>query len=66
MSKTKSTVYFTKIKKKKKSEVEIMMDFIKLNDEIPICVAATADDLQALKLQISDSLSIILHQWHNI
>ena len=34
-----------------------MMDFIKLNDEIPICVAAAVDDLQALKLQISDSIS---------
>ena len=28
-----------------------MTDFIKLNDEIPVCVAATVDDLQALKLQ---------------
>ena len=61
MPKTKSTVYFTEIKKRKrKSEVEIMTDFIKLNDEIPICVAATVDDLQALKLQISDSLSSYL------
>ena len=34
-----------------------MTDFIRLNDEIPICVAAAVDDLQALKLQISDSIS---------
>ena len=38
-----------------------MADFIKLNDEIPVCVAVTVDDLQELKLQISDKL--ILHQW---
>ena len=30
-----------------------MTDFIKLNDEIPVCVAATVDDLLVLKLQIS-------------
>ena len=42
---------------KRKSKEEIMTDFIKLNDEIPICVAATVDDLQTLKLQISDSIS---------
>ena len=42
---------------KRKSKVEIVTDFIKLNDEIPICVAATVHDLQALKLQISDSIS---------
>ena len=35
----------------RKSKVEVMTDFIKLNDEIPVCVAATVDDLQALKLQ---------------
>ena len=34
-----------------------MADFIKLNDEIPICVGARVDDLQDLKLQISDSMS---------
>ena len=34
-----------------------MTDFIKLNDEIPVCVIATVDDLQALKLQISDNIS---------
>ena len=34
-----------------------MTDFINLNDEIPVCVAATVDDLQVLKLQISDSMS---------
>ena len=34
-----------------------MADFIKLNDEIPVCVAATVDDLQDLKLKISDSMS---------
>ena len=34
-----------------------MTDFIKLNDEIPVFVAATVDDLQVLKLQISDSMS---------
>ena len=34
-----------------------MTNFIKLNDEIPVCVAATVDDLQVLKLQISDSMS---------
>ena len=43
-----------------------MADFIKLNDEIPVCVAATVDYLQDLKLQISDSMSAILHQWYNI
>ena len=42
---------------KRKSKVEIMTDFIKLNDEIPVCVAATVDDLQVLKLQISESMS---------
>ena len=30
-----------------------MTDFIKLNDEIPVCVAAIVDDLLVLKLQIS-------------
>ena len=40
-----------------KSKVEIMTDFIKLNDELPVCVAPTVDDLQVLKLQISDSMS---------
>ena len=39
--------------KKRKSKVEIVTDFIKLNDEIPVCVAATVDDLLVLKLQIS-------------
>ena len=34
-----------------------MTDFFKLIDEIPICVAATVDDLQELKLQISDRIS---------
>ena len=34
-----------------------MTDSIKLNDEIPVCVAATVDDLQLLNLQISDSMS---------
>ena len=34
-----------------------MTDFIKLNDEIPVCVTATVDDLGVLKLQISDSMS---------
>ena len=33
-----------------------MTDFIKLN-EIPVCIAATVDDLQVLKLQIKDSMS---------
>ena len=42
---------------KRKSKVEIMTDSIKLNDEIPVCVAATVDDLQLLNLQISDSMS---------
>ena len=42
---------------KRKSKVEIMTDFIKLNDEIPVCVATTVDDLQVLKLQISESMS---------
>ena len=42
---------------KRKSKVEIMTDFIKLNDKIPVCVAATVDDLQVLKLKISDSMS---------
>ena len=45
---------------KRKSKVEIMTNFIKLNDEIPVCVAATVDDLQVLKLQISDSMSNFL------
>ena len=34
-----------------------MAGFVKLNDEIPVCIAATVDDLQDLKLQISDSMS---------
>ena len=34
-----------------------MTDFIKLNDEIPVCVAATVDDLQIFKSQVSDSMS---------
>ena len=34
-----------------------MTDFIKLNDEIVVCVAVTVDDLQVLKLQTSDSMS---------
>ena len=38
-------------------EVEIITDFIKLNGEIPVCVTATVDDLQVLKLQISESMS---------
>ena len=42
---------------KRKSKVEIMTDFIKLNDEIPVWVAATVDDLEVLKLQISDNMS---------
>ena len=42
---------------KRKSKVEIMTDFIKLNDEIVVCVAVTVDDLQVLKLQTSDSMS---------
>ena len=42
---------------KRKSNIEIMANFIKLNDEIPVCVAATVDDLQIFKLQISDSMS---------
>ena len=42
---------------KRKSKVEIMTDFIKLNYEIPVCVATTVDDLQVLKLQISESMS---------
>ena len=42
---------------KRKSKVVIMTDFIKLNDEIPVCVTATVDDLGVLKLQISDSMS---------
>ena len=35
-----------------------MTVFIKLNDEIPVCVAATVDDLQVLKLQTIDSMSV--------
>ena len=35
----------------KKSKVEIMTDFTKLNDEIPVCVAATVDNLQVMKLK---------------
>ena len=38
-------------------KVEIMTDFIKLNGGIPVCVAATVDDLQVPKLQISESMS---------
>ena len=43
-----------------------MADFIKLNDETPVCVAATVDDLQDLKLQISDSMSAYFTSvvWH--
>ena len=48
---------FTVERKNLKSKVEIITDFIKLNDEIPLCVAATVDDLQDLKSQISDSMS---------
>ena len=40
----------------RKSKVEVMTDFIKLNDKIPVCVAAIVDDLHALELQISDSM----------
>ena len=43
---------------KRKSKVEIMADFIKLNDEIPICVGARVDDLQDLKLQISEHVCL--------
>ena len=42
---------------KRKSKVAIMTNFIKLNDEIPVCVTATVDDLPILKLQISDNIS---------
>ena len=42
---------------KRETKVEIMTDFIKLNDEVPVCVAATVYDLQVLKLQISDNMS---------
>ena len=42
---------------KRKSKVEIMTDFNKSNDEIPVCLAAKVDDLQDPKLQISDSMS---------
>ena len=35
----------------KKSKVEMMTDFTKLNDEIPVCVAATVDNLQVMKLK---------------
>ena len=45
---------------KRKTKVEIMTDFIKLNDEIPVCVVATVDGLQVLKSQISDSMSYYL------
>ena len=38
-------------------KVEIITDFIKLNGGIPVCVAATVDDLQVPKLQISESMS---------
>ena len=38
-------------------KVEIITDFIELNGEIPVCVAATVDDLQVPKLQISESMS---------
>ena len=34
-----------------------MTDFIKLYDEIPVCVVVTVHDSQVLKLQISDSMS---------
>ena len=34
-----------------------MTNFIKLYNEIPVCIAATVDNLQDLKLQISDSMS---------
>ena len=42
---------------KRKSKVEIMTNFIKLNDETPVCVAATVNDLQVLKLKVSGSMS---------
>ena len=42
---------------KRKSKLKIMTDFIKLYDEIPVCVVVTVRDSQVLKLQISDSMS---------
>ena len=34
-----------------------MTGFLRLSDKIAVCVAATVNDLQVLKLQISDSMS---------
>ena len=48
------------------SKAEIMSDFIKLTNEIPVWVAARVHDLQVLKLKISDSrfahfISVVQH-----
>ena len=43
-----------------------MRDSIKLNDEIPVCVAVTVHDLQVTKSKISDSMSALLSQETNL
>ena len=43
-----------------------MRDSIKLNDEIPVCVAVTVHDLQVAKSKISDSMSALLSQETNL
>ena len=43
-----------------------MRGSIKLNDEIPVRVAVTIDDLQVMKSQISDSMSALRSQKTNL
>ena len=43
-----------------------MRGSIKLNDEIPVCVAVTVDDLQVTKSKISDSMSALRSQETNL
>ena len=43
-----------------------MRGSIKLNDEIPVCVSVTVDDLQVMKSQISDSMSALRSQKTNL
>ena len=51
---------------KRKSKVEIMTDFIKLNDEIVVCVAVTVDDYRYWNYKQVTACLLILHQWYNI
>ena len=51
---------------RRKSKAEIMRGSIKLNGEIPVCVAVTVDDLQVTKSKISDSMSALRSQETNL